>query len=146
MRKGRSEGAGRKAAKGRTPGSARAAAAPRDGDGELRATLEQLALLTAVNNLMAQTAFLSLERLRISSEVVDENVSDAFGTQLYGQCERLVGASDDLILQLLDGLGIEGPRADLVRDLVALRRQFKDRTRKPMEQRRLVESLERMYR
>ncbi|HEV8360221.1 MAG TPA: hypothetical protein VGR28_07200 [Candidatus Thermoplasmatota archaeon] len=108
--------------------------------------VEQLALLTSVNNLMAQTAFLTVERLRISSEVVDETISQEFGNELFQACERLVEQSDAVVLGLLDGLALEGERADHVRALIGMRRQFKDRARKPMEQRRLVESLERMYR
>jgi hypothetical protein len=108
--------------------------------------LEQVALLTAMNTLMAQTAFLTVERLRISTEVVDERISDEFGAQLFARCEQLCAASDAAILDLLDVAGGQDERAGLVRDLVALRRQFQDRARRPQEQRRLVESLERMYR
>lgn len=125
----------------------RAAARAPAADQDLRGVVEQLAVLTAANNLMAQTAFLSLERMRISSEVVDESISNEFGNELFQACERLVDQSDGLVLQVLDDLGLEGARADTVRSLVGLRRRFKDRAaRKPVEQRRLVESLERMYR
>ena len=118
----------------------------REDEGDLREVVGQLAILTAANNLMAQTAFLSLERMRISSEVVDERVSNEMGNELFAASERLVEHSDVLVLDLLDRLSLEGERADHVRALVGLRRRFKDRARKPMEQRRLVESLERMYR
>jgi hypothetical protein len=51
------------------------------------------------------------------------------------------------VLEVLDKLGAEGPRADLVRSLVGQRRQLAERTQRPAgEQPRLVESLERMYR
>jgi hypothetical protein len=77
---------------------------------------------------------------------VDERVSNEMGNELFAACERLVEHSDVLVLDLLDRLQLDGARADHVRALVGLRRQFKDRTRKPKEQPRLVESLERMYR
>lgn len=115
-------------------------------DGDLRGLVSDLAVLAAVNNLMAQTAFLSLERMRISSEVVDEGISNEFGTQLWERCEKLVQASDGLILQVLDRAGAQDERADLVRGLVQMRREFASRARKPKEQHRLAESLERMYR
>ena len=115
-------------------------------DGELRDLVGQLALLAAANNLMAQSAFLSVERLRITSQVVDEAVSNDFGNQLYERCEKLCEVSDDLVLRLLDRVGADSAQADLVRGLVSMRREFHGRTSKPAEQRRLLESLERMYR
>ncbi|MCA1813434.1 MAG: hypothetical protein LC624_05730 [Halobacteriales archaeon] len=119
---------------------------PRDPDG-LAELLQDLALLTAVNNVMAQTAFLSLERMRISTEVVDERITNDFGAELFARCEQVVRASDDLVLEMLDKLGAEGPRADLVRSLIGQRRQLQERGQRAMgEQPRLVESLERMYR
>lgn len=118
------------------------------GDQELREVVGELALLAAMNNLMAQTAFLTVERLRISSEVVDEAVSNEFGQQLYERCEKLVQAGDDVVLQLLDRVGARDARAQLVREVVQQRRAFREHARsaKPPEQRRLLESLERMYR
>lgn len=127
---------------------ARAKAAPSK-DGELREVVEQLALLTAMNNLMAQTAFLTVERMRISSEVVDEAIPNEFGAQLFERCERLVRASDDLVLQLVQRVGARGERAELLRGLVQMRREFVEQSRNRAtrpEQRRLLESLERMYR
>jgi hypothetical protein len=120
--------------------------AARRAEPDLGEVVAQLAVLTAANHLMAQTAFLSLERMRVSSEVVDERVTAEFGNDVFAACERLVEHGDALVLDVLDKLGMEGERADAVRALVGMRRQFKDRTRKPKEQPRLVESLERMYR
>lgn len=129
---------------------ARARTAPRAvppaGQEELRALVADLALLTAANNLMAQNAFLTVERLRISNEVVDEAVSNEFGAQLYERCEQLARASDDTILKLLERVGGDDARADTVRAFVGMRREFATRARKPTEQKRLLESLERMYR
>lgn len=123
------------------PGARRAAA-----PAGLAEAVGELALLSAASNLMVQTAFLTMERLRISSEVVDEAVEAEFGNQLFERCEKLCEASDRTILALLDKLGLEGERADVVRSLVAMREEFRDRARRPGEQRRLLESLERMYR
>lgn len=123
-----------------------ARAEPRTEGDELSGLLRDLAVLTAANNLMAQTAFLTVERLRISTEVVDERVSNEFGSQLFERCEKLVQASDALILRALDASGAEDEAADLVRGLLKLRREFSASTRKPTEQRRLLESMERMYR
>lgn len=116
-------------------------------DPELRALVADLAVLAAANNLMAQTAFLSLERMRISSEVVDEAISAEFGGQLWDRCEKLVEASDEVILRVLDRAGADDARADLVRGLVQMRRERRGRgAGKPVEQARLMESMERMYR
>jgi hypothetical protein len=108
--------------------------------------IRDLALLAAANNLMAQTAFLAVERMRITSEVVDESVSDDFGAQLFDRCEKLVQASDAAILRLLDRAGAQDEASDLVRGLIRMRGEFAHRARKPREQRRLLESMERMYR
>lgn len=125
---------------------ARATRPPAASEADLRDLVKQLAVLAAANNIMAQTAFLTMERLRISSEVVDEAVTNDFGSRLFETSQRLVDASDRLILDLLDRAGAEGPEADVVRTLLHQRAEFKNRAMKPKEQPRLVEALERMYR
>jgi len=126
----------------------RAKPPPRDND--LADIVRDLALLTAANNVMAQTAFLTVERLRISTEVVDEAIPDDFGAQLFRQCETLAKESEALVARLVERTGGDGPTADALRDLVAMRRVFAERAArteaKPLEQRRLLESMERMYR
>lgn len=112
----------------------------------LSAVVADLAVLTAANNLMAQTAFLTMERLRLSTEVVDERISNEAAAALYERCEQLTRASDDVILRLLDRAGARDERADRVRAVVGQRRELGALPAKPAEQTRLLESLERMYR
>lgn len=112
----------------------------------LSAVMADLAVLTAANNLMAQTAFLTMERMRLSTEVVDERISNEAAAALYERCEQMARASDDVILRLLDRAGARDERADRVRAVVGQRRELGALPAKPAEQTRLLESLERMYR
>lgn len=118
-------------------------------DAKLQATLDRLSLLTAMNTLMLQSQFLTVERLRISSQVVDENISNEFGTRLFEACEKLVGASDAELEEVLRTPGLfKGREAEreAVLQLLEMRRDFAQKLKEIKQKKREGESMERMYR
>ncbi|HVL88541.1 MAG TPA: hypothetical protein VM681_11145 [Candidatus Thermoplasmatota archaeon] len=115
----------------------------------LEGLVERLALLTAMNAIMAQTSFLAIERLRISTQVVDENVTNDFGAQLFAKCEGLVEASNREIEAIVRSpqlfAGREAEREALL-SLLEARREFAGKLAPVPQKKREYESLERMYR
>jgi len=115
----------------------------------LESLVERLTILTAMNTLMAQSSFLTVERLRIASQVVDENVSNDFGSKLYEECERLVDESSAQIEKILNEPGFAESAAERERlaTLLRMRREFTTKSKSAgAEKPREFESLERMYR